>query len=99
MSESADYEVEIEVKGARFPVFGYAQVQGKSTREALDEAVRLIEQRVGVAWRDTQDNRVQWEDFAQPDMEIEIAGISPYGSKWELRRHAEAASANRATNE
>jgi hypothetical protein len=99
MSELPDYEVEIEVKGARFPVFGYVGVRGKSTREALDEVVGLIEQRVGVSWRDSQDNPVRWDDFARPDMDIQIADITPYGSKWNLRRYAEAASSNRTGNE
>jgi hypothetical protein len=99
MSEMPDYEVEIEVTGARFPVFGYAPVRGTSTQEALDQVVEFINQGVGVFWRDRQDNRVRWEDFFLPGMDVQIADITPYGSKWSLRRYAEGQGANPGTSE
>jgi hypothetical protein len=99
MSELPDYEVEIEVIGARFPVLGYVQVRGTSTREAVEEAVQLIEQRVGVSWWGPQDNRVRWDDFFQAGMEVQIADVAPYGTRWKLRRYAAATAANQPTDE
>jgi len=97
MSNIPDYEVEIEVKGSKMAVVGYAQVRAKSTREALAVAIGLVEWG-GVAWFDREHRRVHWADFERPNMDIQIADITPYGTKWVLRRYADAV-APRPTDE
>ncbi len=88
--EQPDYEVELAARGGKFPAFGYLAVAAGSSREALDQALRILEANPGtaVAWRDGADRPVRWADFFVPDLELEVTDLTPFGTKWQLRKYS-----------